>query len=49
MFINVKNGTRAGWRRVREQVKTDWKCSNCGARNRYYWLRCPNCNHPREE
>lgn len=48
MQINVRGGTNAGHRRVKEQVKHDWKCANCGARNRYYWLRCPICRHPRD-
>jgi hypothetical protein len=44
--IRVSGGTNAGWRRVVAAVK-DWKCPNCDARNRYYWVRCPVCNHPR--
>ena len=48
MYVNVKDGTRAGWRRPKEQAASDWKCPNCGARNRYYWVRCPICKHPRD-
>jgi rubrerythrin len=47
--VNVQNGTRGAWRKVHAQVKKDWICDNCGARNRYYWLSCPNCKHPRPE
>lgn len=47
MHINVKNGTRAGWRRIVAKAQ-DWKCANCGARNRYFWVRCPVCSHPRD-
>jgi hypothetical protein len=51
MRINVRNGTNAGWRTVKLQNRRDWKCPNreCGARNRYYWTRCPVCKHPRPE
>lgn len=49
MQVNVRGGTNAGWRRVKEAVvKEDWKCPSCGARNRYYWVKCPVCAHPRE-
>jgi len=47
MRVNVRGGTHAGWRTVRQQQQ-DWKCPNCGARNRYYWVRCPVCRHPRD-
>ena len=47
MHINVRGGTRAGWRQVKQQAR-DWKCPSCGARNRYYWLNCPVCQHPRD-
>lgn len=46
MRVNVKNGTNAGWRTTRPKAE-DWKCPNCGARNRYYWVKCPVCAHPR--
>jgi len=49
MNVIVKGGTRAGWRRVKKMVKTDWVCPGCGNRLRYYWLSCPNCHHPRPE
>lgn len=48
MFVNVKNGTHAGWRTVvAVQNRGDWRCPSCSARNRYYWTKCPVCNHPR--
>jgi rubrerythrin len=47
MQINIPNGTHAGWRQVKQQA-ADWRCPSCGARNRYYWLRCPVCSHPRD-
>lgn len=46
MQINVRGGTHAGWREVKQQAE-DWKCPSCGARNRYYWVKCPVCKHPR--
>jgi len=50
MYVSIKNGTRAGWRKVKETVaRSDWKCPGCGARLKYYWTRCPNCGHPRPE
>lgn len=48
MRINVKGGTNAGWRIV-GQKKSDYTCPSCGARNRYYWVKCPACSHPRPE
>lgn len=48
MQVRIPGGTNAGWRRVKQQNRTDWRCSNCGARNRYYWLRCPVCRQPRD-
>jgi hypothetical protein len=48
MYVNVHNGTRAGWRVVRAVVRGDWKCPGCKARNRYYWAKCPVCAHPRD-
>lgn len=47
MRVNVRGGTNAGWRITRSQA-VDWKCPNCGARNRYYWVKCPVCKHPRD-
>lgn len=48
MYIQTKiNDHPSGWKRAREQVKQDWSCPACGARNRYYWTTCPVCNHPR--
>jgi hypothetical protein len=52
--VNVKGGTRAGWRRVLStQKKDDWVCplseGGCGKSLRYYWTRCPNCGHPKPE
>jgi rubredoxin len=49
MQINIRGGTHAGWRQTKEQNRSDWKCPTCGARNRYYWLRCPVDGHPRPE
>lgn len=49
MYVTVKNGTRAGWRRVKQVSKLDWVCEGCGKRLRYYWTACPNCGHPRPE
>ena len=44
------SGRREGWRRVKHtQSREDWRCPNCGARNRYYWIKCPACGHPRED
>lgn len=49
MQVIVRGGTNAGKRRVKQAVPpTDWKCPNCGARNRYYWVKCPVCSHPRD-
>ena len=48
MFIHVRGGNN-NWKRVKQQVKSDWKCSNCDVTNRYYWRRCPNCHHPRKD
>lgn len=47
MHVSVRNGTNAGWRRIKQALKTDWKCPGCRAFNRYYWANCPNCQHPR--
>ena len=47
--INVRGGTHAGWRAVKQQDKRDWVCPNDGSILRYYWVRCPNCKHPRPE
>lgn len=49
MQVNVPGGTNAGWRRVGFHRRSDWRCPSCSARNRYYWIRCPVCNHPRPE
>lgn len=47
---HIAGGTNAGWRKIRAAIKTDWDCPGCGARNRYFWTRCPNnCGHPRPE
>lgn len=46
---HVSGGTNAGWRKVKIQAKTDWKCPSCAARNRYYWAACPACGHPRDQ
>jgi rubrerythrin len=43
------NGHPSGWKRVRQQVKKDWTCPECGAFARYWWLTCPVCNHPRPQ
>lgn len=48
MLVTVRNGTNAGWRRVAQQIKRDWRCPSCGARNRYYWVTCPVDGHPRD-
>lgn len=48
MHVQTKiNEHPSGWRIVRQQVKSDWKCPSCGAKVRYYWTTCPNCSHPR--
>ena len=44
---SIQGGTHAGWRTVRMQIRIDWTCSECGARNRYFWNPCPVCGHPR--
>ena len=53
MHINVKGGTRAGWRKIRGAVtsagRKDWVCPGCDSLIRYYWLKCPHCGHPRED
>ena len=50
MYVSVRGGTHAGWRRPKHaQSRADWRCPNCGARNRYYWLNCPVCGHARPE
>lgn len=49
MQISVRNGTNAGWRKVKQRLRRDWRCENCGARNRYYWSKCPVCQHPRPD
>jgi len=46
--IIMNGGTRAGWRRILNAAK-DWTCPKCGARNKYYWKRCPNCSERRPE
>lgn len=46
LAIHVQ-GHRNVHRKVREQVKRDWDCPSCGAHNRYYWVKCPACSHPR--
>lgn len=48
MFVSVRNGTNAGWKKVRQAMKHDWKCPSCRSFNRYYWTSCPNCKHPRD-
>lgn len=47
MYVNVDGGTNAGRRRPLRMAATDWKCPSCKAQNKYYWLKCPNCNHRR--
>ncbi len=48
MYVHVQNGTDAGRRIVKQQIRKDWKCPSCKAWVRYYWVNCPNCAHPRE-
>ncbi len=48
LMVRVQ-GHRNVYRKVKMQSKHDWKCPQCGAYIRYYWLTCPNCNHPRPE
>ena len=48
MNVSVNGGTNAGWRRVLMAAK-DWVCPECQAQNKYYWLKCPNCNARRPE
>lgn len=43
------HNTNGAHRKVKAQIKRDWKCSGCGATVRYYWVTCPNCQHPRPE
>ena len=45
MRINVKNGTNAGTRVVRERPSTAWKC--CNNELKPYWVKCPDCGTPR--
>jgi rubredoxin len=45
----IQGGTNAGWRKAKMQVRVDWTCPNCGARNRYFYNPCPVCGHPRED
>jgi hypothetical protein len=50
--INVQGGTRAGIRTVKQQA-SDYTCpvseGGCGKIVRYFWVKCPNCGHPRPE
>ena len=52
MDVRVKDGTNAGWRKVRA-AGSDYTCptrdGGCGKVVRYYWTKCPNCGHPRPE
>lgn len=48
MQIIVSGGTNAGWRRLKAAAK-DWKCPECGANLKHYWLRCPNDGHLRPD
>lgn len=48
MYISVQSGTNAGWRKLYAAVKKDWKCPGCASFNRYYWVKCPACSHPRD-
>lgn len=41
--VNVQGGTAAGIKRV-FMAAADWVCDQCQSRNKYYWLKCPNCN-----
>jgi hypothetical protein len=51
LIINVQGGTGAGKRTPRPQNRKDWVCPDCGARCKYYWLKCPvkGCGHRRPE
>ena len=49
MQIIMAGGTNAGWRRIKARVTHDWRCKNCKAWVKKYWLKCPNCNEPRPE
>lgn len=44
--VSVQGGTMAGFKRLFAAAK-DWVCPECRAQNKYYWLKCPNCNHRR--
>jgi hypothetical protein len=48
MLALIAGGTRAGWRTVKAAAK-DWRCPDCRARLRYFWLKCPNCGTRRPE
>lgn len=48
MYDLIRNGTNSGWKRIRERAK-DWRCPDCRARLRYYWLKCPTCGTRRPE
>lgn len=50
LFTSVQGGTGAGRKTApRAQYPNDWKCPDCDARNKHYWLKCPNCGHRRPE
>ena len=42
LYTSVQNGTGAGRKRApKPPYPHDWVCPGCGARCKYYWLRCP--------
>lgn len=47
MRVNVEGGTNAGWRKILMTSQRDWKCPRCRKFIRYFWARCPNCDHVR--
>lgn len=52
-MAHVNDGTSDPGRRTVKERAADWVCprteGGCGKANRYYWVTCPNCSHPRPE
>jgi hypothetical protein len=52
-YANIKGGTQSRIRTVKQQNSSDYTCSTreggCGKVVRYFWVKCPNCGHPRPE
>lgn len=50
LSVRIAGGTNAGWKRpLTAHNRSFWICPECDARNKYYWLKCPNCGHRRPE